>query len=248
MLVALYAIFVIIVAFVRPKWVPALPAEARIYREPNGSSGHNSLFVLLGISGLAGVLWSRVHQAVINPMIERELAAPTDEILIMSMTVASFVALALALTNRLLKLGLLSRLSEQVTFVLIPPLVLIFLVLGTIFLGVATPTEGGAMGAVGALIMALSRRRLTWSLLRQALDNTTKLSCFVMFILIGSHRLQLYVQRCRRPLLGRSAVRERAGRRARLSDRRQYPGFRPWLLHRLLRDRLHRDSAAGAGG
>ncbi len=50
MLVALYAIFVIIVAFVRPKWVPALPPEARIYREPNGSSGHNSLFVLLGIS------------------------------------------------------------------------------------------------------------------------------------------------------------------------------------------------------
>jgi TRAP-type mannitol/chloroaromatic compound transport system permease large subunit len=51
--------------------------------------------------------------------------------------------------NRLLKLGLLSRLAEQVTFVLIPPLVLIFLVLGTIFLGVATPTEGGAMGALG---------------------------------------------------------------------------------------------------
>jgi TRAP-type mannitol/chloroaromatic compound transport system permease large subunit len=58
-----------------------------------------------------------------------------------------------------LKLGLLSRLAEQVTFVLIPPLVLIFLVLGTIFLGVATPTEGGAMGALGALIMAVGRRR-----------------------------------------------------------------------------------------
>jgi TRAP-type mannitol/chloroaromatic compound transport system permease large subunit len=53
-------------------------------------------------------------------------------------------------------LGLLSRLAEQVTFVLIPPLVLIFLVLGTIFLGVATPTEGGAMGALGALIMAVA--------------------------------------------------------------------------------------------
>jgi tripartite ATP-independent transporter DctM subunit len=123
---------------------------------------------------------------VINPMIERELPAPTDEILVMSMTVASFVALTLALANRLLRVGLLSRLSEQVTFVLIPPLVLIFLVLGTIFLGIATPTEGGAMGAVGALIMAVSRRRLTWALLKQALDNTTKLSCFVMFILIGS--------------------------------------------------------------
>jgi TRAP-type mannitol/chloroaromatic compound transport system permease large subunit len=47
--------------------------------------------------------------------------------------------------------------AERVTFVLIPPLALIFLVLGTIFLGIATPTEGGAMGAVGALLMAASR-------------------------------------------------------------------------------------------
>jgi len=73
-----------------------------------------------------------------------------------------------------------------VTFVLIPPLVLIFLVLGTIFLGVATPTEGGAMGAVGALIMAVARRRLNFKTLKQALDSTAKLSVFVMFILIGS--------------------------------------------------------------
>ncbi|WP_313081578.1 TRAP transporter large permease subunit, partial [Pulveribacter sp.] len=63
---------------------------------------------------------------------------------------------------------------------------LIFLVLGTIFLGVASPTEGGAMGAVGALIMALLRGRLSWSLLKQALASTTRLSSFVMFILIGA--------------------------------------------------------------
>src|SRR4029077_11094309 len=69
---------------------------------------------------------------------------------------------------------------------MIPPLVLIFLVLGTIFVGIATPTEGGAMGAAGALVMALAKRRLSWSLLRQAMDSTAKLSSFVMFILIGS--------------------------------------------------------------
>jgi TRAP-type mannitol/chloroaromatic compound transport system permease large subunit len=86
--------------------------------------------------------------------------APGDEILvIMSMTVASLLAWLPGLANKFLKLGLLSRLAQQVTFVLIPPLVLIFLVLGTIFLGVATPTEGGAMGAVGALIMAAVARR-----------------------------------------------------------------------------------------
>ena len=77
------------------------------------------------------------------------------------MCVGVGVAFVLAVINRLLKLGLLSRMAERVTFVLIPPLALIFLVLGTIFLGVATPTEGGAMGAVGALVMAIVRRRLT---------------------------------------------------------------------------------------
>jgi tripartite ATP-independent transporter DctM subunit len=77
-------------------------------------------------------------------------------------------------------------LTERVTFVLIPPLVLIFLVLGTIFLGIATPTEGGAMGAIGALLMAAARRTLSFDLLKQAMENSTKLSIFVMFILIGS--------------------------------------------------------------
>jgi tripartite ATP-independent transporter DctM subunit len=78
------------------------------------------------------------------------------------------------------------RLAYRVVVALLPPLILIFLVLGTIFLGVATPTEGGAMGAAGALILALINRRLTWSLLRQAMDTTAKLSSFVIFILIGA--------------------------------------------------------------
>jgi tripartite ATP-independent transporter DctM subunit len=78
------------------------------------------------------------------------------------------------------------RLLYRVVFVLIPPLALIFLVLGTIFLGVATPTEGGAMGATGALVLAMINRRLTWSLLRQAMNSTAKLTSFVVFILVGS--------------------------------------------------------------
>jgi TRAP-type mannitol/chloroaromatic compound transport system permease large subunit len=74
---------------------------------------------------------------------------------------------------------------------LIPPLILIFLVLGTIFIGVATPTEGGAMGAVGSLALAALKRKLTWSIIRQALESTTKLSAFVLFILIGSRVFSL---------------------------------------------------------
>jgi TRAP-type C4-dicarboxylate transport system permease large subunit len=118
--------------------------------------------------------------------LDRTAAAPGDEVLILSMTVASLSALALAIGNRILRLGYLSRLAEQVTFVLMPPLILIFLVLGTIFLGVATPTEGGAMGAMGALILALGKRRLSMALTGQALDSTTKLATFVLFILVGS--------------------------------------------------------------
>jgi TRAP-type mannitol/chloroaromatic compound transport system permease large subunit len=186
MLVGLYLVFIAAVAIVKPKWVPALPPEARIYRETNGASGHVSLLVLLAICGAASYVWAQNHEAIINPMIERELPPAADEILIMSITVGSFLALGLAIVNRVLRLGLLSKLAEQVTFVLIPPLVLIFLVLGTIFLGLATPTEGGAMGAIGALIMAAARRTLSMKLLYEAMENSTKLSIFVLFILIGS--------------------------------------------------------------
>ncbi len=185
-LVGLYLAFVVGVAIVRPGWVPALPAEARIYKEANGASGHVSLIVLMAIAAAAGYAWSLFHEGIVNQWTGREGQAPADEIVILSMTVSSFTALGLALVNHFTKLGLLSRLSERVTFVLIPPLVLIFLVLGTIFLGLATPTEGGAMGALGAFVMALARRKLSIGLLKQALENTTRLSCFVMFILIGS--------------------------------------------------------------
>ncbi|MCA3238340.1 MAG: TRAP transporter large permease subunit [Curvibacter sp.] len=186
LLVGLYLLFVVVVALFRPSMVPALPPEARIYREPNGNSGHRSLGVLVLICTVIGVAWAQVHHEFMSAWLDRSLPSPRDEIVIMSMTLASLTGLALALVNRYAKLGLLSRLAEQVTFVLMPPLILIFLVLGTIFLGVATPTEGGAMGAVGALILALGKKRLDKSLLKQALDSTAKLATFVLFILVGS--------------------------------------------------------------
>ena len=186
LLVGLYLAFVVVVALVKPSWVPALPPEARVYREANGASGHRSLLFLLVLCALAGVVWAQFHDSLMKQWTGRTMDAHSDEVVIMSMTISSLLALALALVNRRTGLGLLSQLAEQVTFVLIPPLVLIFLVLGTIFLGVATPTEGGAMGAVGALIMATARRRLDVALLKQALDSTARLSTFVLFILIGS--------------------------------------------------------------
>src|SRR5512135_2616016 len=79
-----------------------------------------------------------------------------------------------------------TKLLVKVFTSMIPPLVLIFLVLGTIFLGVATPTEGGAMGASGAMIMALGKRKLTFAVLKHAVESTATMTSFVMFILVGS--------------------------------------------------------------
>ena len=181
-LAGLYAMFALGVALVKPAWAPALPAEARTLREPDGSGGTPSLIALVIVATASAVAFAKLYLAA---------DAPTDEMLVVSTAVGVGVAFAASVVNHLLKLGLLSRIAERVTFVLIPPLALIFLVLGTIFLGVATPTEGGAMGASGALAMALARRRLSIKLLKQAMDTTAKLTAFVVFILVGARVFSL---------------------------------------------------------
>ena len=183
-LTGMYLGFVVLVAIFRPTWAPALPLEARTIREDNGSAGLRSLGLLFLLSLACALAFASTRPATM----------PTDELVVLSMSVGVGVAFVLAVLNKGLKLGLLSRMAERVTFVLIPPLALIFLVLGTIFLGVATPTEGGAMGATGALIMAMSRKRLSLPLMRSAMDQTMKLSCFVLFILIGSTVFSLSFQ------------------------------------------------------
>jgi len=77
---------------------------------------------------------------------------------------------------------------------MVPSLILIFLVLGTIFMGLATPTEAGAMGVVGALVLAAINRRLTWDLLWQGMETTMKITAFVVFILLGARTFSLVFQ------------------------------------------------------
>lgn len=67
------------------------------------------------------------------------------------------------------------------------PLVLIFLVLGTIFLGLAAPTEAAAIGAFGAMVVAAIHRRLSWTILRLALEQTAKATAMVMWIVFGAN-------------------------------------------------------------
>jgi tripartite ATP-independent transporter DctM subunit len=85
-------------------------------------------------------------------------------------------------------------LIARVLWGMIPSIVLIFLVLGTIFMGLATPTEAGAMGAVGAMILAAMHRRLTWKLVWQGMESTARITTMVIFILIGSTVFSLVFQ------------------------------------------------------
>src|ERR1051325_5803966 len=167
-LASLYALYVLVVTIVKPASAPGMPPDALTLREDDGRRGYRSLVAITVITIAAGYLLTyRMHA-------------------IWAAGLAGLGAYVIAVADRLLNLHVLSRLAQQVVIVMMPPLALIFLVLGTIFVGIATPTEGGAMGAAGALIMALAKRRLNWGLLRQAVESTAMLSAFVIFILIGA--------------------------------------------------------------
>lgn len=171
MIMGMYCLYIFGLTLLSPRKVPALPIEARTL-----GGGVTSLMVVITVA-------VGVHFALYE-FVFAELRYETR--FVWSATIATALALGFSLINRQFKLGIISRLAEQVVIVLIPPLALIFLVLGTIFLGIATPTEGGAMGATGALVLALIKRRLSITTLKEALDSTTKLTAFVMFILIGA--------------------------------------------------------------
>ena len=177
---ALYAVYVFLVTLIKPDAAPGLPPEAQMLRDPDGKSRRLSLLVVTVISGLIGYY-----------VIKQTGQKAGADFVVLTMSVAVAVSFALAVVNKFMGLKLLSVMAENVIFVMVPPLALIFLVLGTIFIGVATPTEGGAMGAAGAIILALMKKRLSFDLLRQATESTAKLSAFVVFILVGARVFSL---------------------------------------------------------
>jgi TRAP-type mannitol/chloroaromatic compound transport system permease large subunit len=183
MLAGLYAGYVLLVALLFPKYVPGLPLEAIGYREDDGKRGLLSLACLFVASAAVGVFAMRNSST--------RGADYVVLLMFIGIVFAFCVAVLNWLCDKLFHVRFLSRLAQQVTFVMVPPLFLIFLVLGTIFIGLATPTEGGAMGATGALVLALIKRRLSWDLTRQAAEVTAKLSAFVLFILIGARVFSL---------------------------------------------------------
>jgi TRAP-type mannitol/chloroaromatic compound transport system permease large subunit len=174
-LTSLYLGYVFLLSIFYPKAAPALPEEFRTLGPGILSLAAMAVVTVIVAYLAVGLLAARGNN---NPQIWGFMIG----------VLASYV---FALANRRMKLNLISRLAEQVIIVLIPPLALIFLVLGTIFLGIATPTEGGAMGAVGALALAIAKGRLTLEVVSQALAATTRLSSFVLFILIGARVFSL---------------------------------------------------------
>src|SRR5450759_3239082 len=182
-LAGLYAGYIFLITLLFPKATPGLPADAVGFREADGGRGLISLALLAIVSGVFGWLMMRhsdTHGA---------------DFVVLTMFFGIMFAFGIAILNwvvaRFTGFRFLSHMAQQATFVMVPPLFLIFLVLGTIFIGVATPTEGGAMGASGALILGALKRRLTWDLVRQAVESTAKLSAFVLFILIGARVFSL---------------------------------------------------------
>ena len=169
-LTGVYIGYILFVSLINPKSVPALPPnilERRGRGQPLGPQVVQHLLFTALVIGLDIWLTQWVN--------------PTTIALLL-------VANALLLVVRRSVGEVLSR---RVLVALVPPLVLIFLVLGTIFLGIATPTEGGAMGAAGALLLALAKRKLSRTVLLQAMEATARLTSFVVFILVGSRIFSL---------------------------------------------------------
>ncbi|MDP2329585.1 MAG: TRAP transporter large permease subunit, partial [Reyranella sp.] len=182
-LAALYASYAFLVSMIFPKATPGLPPEAIGFREKDGSRGLASL----GVLTVASVVFAWLAM--------RGSKTTGADFVVFSMFFGILFAFFVAVLNWILDkftgYRFLSAMAQQTTFVMVPPLFLIFLVLGTIFIGIATPTEGGAMGATGALLLGAAKRRLSWDLIRQAIESTAKLSAFVIFILIGARVFSL---------------------------------------------------------
>ncbi|MFJ5368927.1 TRAP transporter large permease subunit [Bosea sp. CER48] len=180
-LASLYAGYVFIITVIAPSRAPGLPPEAQTLRDADGKTRRFSLLVVALLSWALSYAYMKLFTKV----------TAGSDFVVLTMSLMVGVSFAIALVNKFLKLNLLSRMTEQVIFVMVPPLALIFLVLGTIFIGVATPTEGGAMGAAGAILLAWGKKRMNFELLRQATESTAKLSAFVLFILVGARVFSL---------------------------------------------------------
>lgn len=137
--------------------------------------------VLVVLADQVGVSLTYLFQGAFTPGIM--LAGMFTLYVIIISTFRKDVAPALPPDQREKNMG---KLALRVVFVLLPPLLLILVVLGSIFFGVASPTEAGALGAVGAIILAAASKHLNKTNLYETMETTMRLTCMVLYLLIGS--------------------------------------------------------------
>jgi TRAP-type mannitol/chloroaromatic compound transport system permease large subunit len=187
LLIAGYGLWIGVLALLRPTWVPAVEPAA------GSRSGHQSLAVLMLLS--AGVATGLMEGYPALLAASARYSRPgVDESVIVAIAATLSCTFGFAAVERVLGLRWLSPLARRVAFVLVPPLLLIFAVLGSVFLGMATPTESGAIGAVTAMALAAARKRLGRQNLREALVDTVKLSCVVMMLILSATVFSLVFQ------------------------------------------------------
>src|SRR5690606_19376933 len=109
MLIGMYVLYVGAMAVFAPKQVPALPPEARKFNQDDGRSGHTSLAILMGVLAAAGIAFAQIYGTLLSATSGREVTPATDETVVASLTAVALVGLLLALANRKLGLGLLSK-------------------------------------------------------------------------------------------------------------------------------------------
>ncbi|MEC4891550.1 MAG: TRAP transporter large permease subunit [Oscillatoria sp. PMC 1051.18] len=159
-----------------------------------------------GVIAASGTLGQIIPPSVVLVVLADQLGISVGDLFIGSLLPGLLMAAAFALhviVVAFLKPSVAPALPAQVReisgkdlwvrvfLVMIPPLLLILLVLGSIFFGIATPTEAGAVGSLGAIALALLNRQLNWAALKQVCDSTLRITTMVIFILIGSTAFSL---------------------------------------------------------
>ncbi|MBZ8180198.1 TRAP transporter large permease [Oscillatoria salina] len=159
-----------------------------------------------GVIAASGTLGQIIPPSVVLVVLADQLGISVGDLFIGSLLPGLLMAAAFALhviVVAFLKPSVAPALPAQVReisgkdlwvrvfLVMIPPLLLILLVLGSIFFGIATPTEAGAVGSLGAIALALFNRQLNWAALKQVCDSTLRITTMVIFILIGSTAFSL---------------------------------------------------------
>lgn len=168
-LIGMFFLFLATIAIFSPKRMPVM----------DGMHAGRSDFIWLGTMLSLGVVVTWAGHLLFGTAISSELR------LVVALLLGATASVAAASFRPA------EDFVRRAIMALVPTLGLIFLVLGTVFLGIATPTESGAMGAAGALLLALIRRRINLESLRQTLQQTARLTVFVFFILIGARLFSL---------------------------------------------------------